>query len=194
MKTSNLITGIAFLTASAVLAAPIEQQDSPAFPDPNSRFMKAVLSNMPYDRVPDDGPVPEWDTIEGVDGQILGWVINDDDPTLEDYCRRYLKQHKVQPGNVAAYTWPFCRDLLQRVDQGKTSAQSKTSSQSKGRTQYIIPFPNNIPYQIAQNGAPAQLAQNKVSSQPAQNKAPAQGEAPAQPAQGKPSDEGKASA
>lgn len=24
---------------------------------------------------------------------------------MEDYCRRYLKQHKVQPGNIAAYVY-----------------------------------------------------------------------------------------
>lgn len=82
MKTSNLITGIALLAASAALAAPTEQQGQPSTAESNNyqALMESIFENLPIDAVPDDGPVPQWTPVEGLDGRILGWVIVDDDP------------------------------------------------------------------------------------------------------------------
>ena len=81
MKISNLITGIALLTAPAALAAPTEQQDQAAAAQSNYQdLLESIFDNLPLDAVPDDGPVPEWTPVEGLNGRILGWVIVDDDP------------------------------------------------------------------------------------------------------------------
>lgn len=80
MKTSNIITGIALLTASAALAAPIEYQGHSAVATDSEvervlKFLAQHDAEHHAEPIPDDGPVPEWDWVyDEKDGHIVAWT------------------------------------------------------------------------------------------------------------------------